>query len=61
MEFIVPFVGAFIGAFLGFLLAKTERKIPVITKVKEVVQGQQEAVEHKRIQAWLYGEKGGGS
>ena len=59
---ILSFIGALLGAFFGTLLARTERKIPVIQQVKEVVQGEPQETKSKRIlEEYLYGApKGGG-
>jgi hypothetical protein len=60
---ILVFIAAFTGAFFGTLLARTERRIPVITHVKEIVQGEgtQETRERRKLDEWLYGApKGGG-
>jgi hypothetical protein len=60
---ILSFIGALLGAFFGTLLARTERRIPVITHVKEIVQGEgaQETRERRKLDEWLYGApKGGG-
>ncbi len=62
LTIILSFAGAFLGSFFGLLLAKTERKIPVVTPVKEAVTGEAhgDTVDRKHIQAWLYGDKAGG-
>lgn len=59
---ILAFLAAFTGAFFGTLLARTERRIPVIQQVKDVVQGEPQETKSKRIlEEYLYGApKGGG-
>lgn len=58
---IAVFIAAFAGGFFGTLLARTERKIPVITHVKEAVQGETAEDRGRRIfEEWLYGPLRGG-
>jgi hypothetical protein len=63
LTFILAFAGAVIGSFFGNLLAKTDKHIPVITQVKDAIvtlePRDKPSENQQRLNAWLYGEKGG--